>query len=89
MKGLLAAMIPLALMGESFGHIANDSNDLRPEDIDITPKETPIPKGCKRHYFNRYGECTKGQHLVYFDAMKKKSAIIKWERWLNMQAVSI
>ena len=86
MKELLTAMIPLALMSESFGHVGNNTNDLRPEDINTTPKEPPVPKGCKRHYFNRFGECPKGQHLVYFDAMKRKSAIIKWERWLNTLA---
>lgn len=80
--GMLAVMA--GMMGS---RCAENSNSLCPEDIDTTPKEPPVPNGCKRHYFNKYGECPKGQHLVYFDAMKKKSAIIKWERWLNMQGV--
>lgn len=43
-------MLMLALMAGAFGGTANKS-DLRSEDIDTTPKEPPIPKGCKRYYF--------------------------------------
>jgi hypothetical protein len=83
MNSLLAAMIPLALMSENFGQIGNDSNDLRPQDIDTTPKEKPIPKGCKRFYFDRGGICCKSESEVYFDAMKPSKAREKYERWLS------
>lgn len=62
---------------------SENSNPLLPKDIDITPKEPPIPKGCERYYYNRDGICPKSQSLIYFDAMKPRTAREKWERWLN------
>jgi hypothetical protein len=57
---------------------------LKPGDIDVSPKELPIPKGCCRYYFDKNGECEKGNHVVYFDAMKRKTAIEKWNRWKTL-----
>lgn len=71
-----------ALMSGSYAK-EEGGNPLRPEDIDVKPKETPVPKGCTRYYFNKEGICRKGEHLVYFDAIKERNAIKKWERWLN------
>jgi hypothetical protein len=81
MNSLLASMIPLALMGNDPVLLANDSNFLKPEDIDVTSKEKPIPKGCERYYYNREGICCKSESEVYFDALKPSSARKKFERW--------
>jgi hypothetical protein len=83
--GLLA--MTAALLSGGYEPGGSSKNSLRPEDIDVSKKEPPIPNGCRRHYFDKNGECPKGKHLVWFDAMKRKSAIIKWERWLNAQGV--
>lgn len=85
MKSKLAALATMALMLGGLGEVDVFRYGRKDKDIDYKPENPPIPNGCQRHYFNKYGECPKGQHLVYFDAMKKKSAIIKWERWLNTQ----
>lgn len=86
MNSLLAAMIPLALMGNDFGHFANDSNTLTPKDIDVKPKEKPIPNGCERYYYNKNGICCKSESEVYFDALKPSGAHKKFERWLMNNA---
>lgn len=82
--GLLA--MTAALLSGGYEPGINKSS-LRPEDIDVSKKEPPIPKGCHRHYFDKNGHCPKGEHLVYFDAIKPKSAYEKWLRWLNTQGV--
>lgn len=74
----IAAMC-LATGGQSIGH--NSRQDLKPEDIDVTPKEKPIPKGCKRYYFNDIGGCYKGSHKISFDAMTAKKAYEKFNKW--------
>jgi len=35
-------------------------NKLRPEDIDVTPAQQVIPKGCKEYWFNINGGFTNG-----------------------------
>ena len=76
--GLLA--LAAALLDGGYG-MNNGSNSLRPEDIDTTPKKKPIPKGCKRYYYNKNGECNNGEHEIYFDAMKKETAMKKYNKW--------
>jgi len=60
----------------------NNSNDLCISDIVTTPKEKPIPKGCKRYYFNKNGICCKSESEVYFDALKPSYANKRFKRWL-------
>lgn len=52
--------------------------DLKPEDINITPKTKPTPKGCKRYYFNKDGGCNKEESTMYFDALNKNNALKKF-----------
>lgn len=61
----------------------SNNNTLRPEDIDVTPKDKPIPKGCKRYYFNENGLCSIGEHKIYFDCLTSKRAYKKYEKWKN------
>ena len=82
MKDKLGILSMMAAMMATSGYVEN-SNPLTPKDIDTTPKEPPIPKGCERYYYNKDGICSKSQSLVYFDAMKPRTAREKWERWLN------
>jgi hypothetical protein len=84
MKSKLATILPLLMMAENMGNMgSNSKNYLRPEDIDTTPKEKPIPKGCKRYFYNKTGLCCKGESEVYFDALKPSKAHDKFQRWLN------
>jgi hypothetical protein len=83
--GLLAMTAVLLSGGHKPG--GSSKSSLRPEDIDVSKKEPPIPKGCRRHYFDKSGHCPKGQHLVYFDAMKDITAYNKWIRWIKSQSV--
>jgi len=71
-----------ALMADLNSSLDNNSKTSI-DDIDFTPKIPPIPKGCKRHYFNEFGECEQARHKVYFDAMKRSTAYEKWKRWMN------
>jgi hypothetical protein len=81
MKGKLGMLaIMTAMMGSGY---AENSNSILPEDIDTTPKEKPVPKGCKRYYYNKNGICCKSESEVYFDAMKASKAREKYERWLS------
>lgn len=82
--GMLAVMA--AMMGSGY---AENSNSIRPEDIDTSPKEKPIPKGCKRYYYNKNGICCKSESEVYFDAMKPSKAREKYERWLSNYKVVV
>lgn len=73
-------MFPFVMMG---GLGTNDSNTLIPDQIDTKPKETPIPKGCKRYYYNRQGLCHSSEKEVHFDALTPASANKKFNRWLS------
>ncbi len=76
MLGMLAAM---AFMDG----LATNSNSLRPKDIDVTPKNKPIPNGCKRYYFNDNGLCNEGEHTIFFDCLKKETAYKKFSKYLT------
>lgn len=63
-------------------------NDLRPQDIDITPKEAVIPNGCKEYYFNYLGEFINKNDGVYAFkciAISDKSACKKFQKWVKSQ----
>ena len=81
-------IMALALMAESFDQsfLIDDNkgkNKLSTKDINTTPKEKPVPKGCQRYYYNENGICCKSESKVYFDAMKPSKAREKFERWLS------
>ena len=47
------------------------------------PKEKPIPNGCTRFYYNKNGECHKGEHEVFFDALTRNRSYKKFSKWLK------
>lgn len=53
MLGLMAGIVALGEMGYSDPN--KGDNDLKPKDINITPKQPPLPKGCKEYMFNKNG----------------------------------
>ena len=59
MKGKLGILAVMAEMMASSGY-AKNSNSISPKDIDTTPKQPPIPKGCKEYFFNKEGEFYNG-----------------------------
>ena len=52
------------------------------DDIDFTPKKSPIPKGCKEYSFNQDGNFTTIESEIVFKciAISEKSAIKKYNR---------
>lgn len=82
MKKNLGLLTALALMSGGFGS-AENSNDLRPRDIDVKPKEPVIPKGCKKYVFKEsFG-------TLEVIAMNEKSAIRKYNKWCAANSQSV
>ncbi len=82
-KGLLLAAMAMAMKSESKSEnskIQYISQEINKE----KSNETPVPFGFKRFYFNEDGECLRGEHTIYFDAIKRSYAYFKFERWQNM-----
>jgi hypothetical protein len=80
----------LALLGGLFPILMNDAfmgeqkSDLTPAEITGKPKTPPIPKGCKRYFFNEEGFlCEEGEHVVFFDALKASNAVKKCRKWMD------
>jgi len=48
-KDIIMASLLLGMAGMGS---AENSNSLKPKDINVTPKEPPIPKGCKEYFFD-------------------------------------
>jgi hypothetical protein len=57
------------------------------DDIDFTPKKSPIPKGCKEYSFNQDGNFTTIESEIVFKcvAISEKSAIKKYNRSISKQ----
>ena len=76
MKKNLGLLTALSLMSGDFGS-AKNSNKLRPQDIDVKPKEPVIPKGCKKYVFKEsFG-------TLEVIAMNEKSAMKKYKKWCD------
>lgn len=85
-KGLLLAAMSMAVMGESLmnndlGSHPNNTN----KDSACDEKESDVPEGYKRLYFNKEGRCSRGQHTVYFDVTDESVAAEKFANWLKKQ----
>ena len=80
-KGLLLAAMSMAIMGE---RLTNDNSGVE-SNSRKNEAEPPLADGCKRFYFNKNGECKKGEHLVYFDVAGGISPNEKFKYWLSMQ----
>lgn len=71
MSKLSSFMAMALLMGGS----ADNSNPLRPQDINVMPKEPIIPKGCKKYVFKEsFG-------VLEVIALNEKSAMKKYNKW--------
>lgn len=69
-----------AILGDGFGMDGgSEKRNLRPEDINIKPKNLPPPKGCKEYSFHD------GEFKTI--AISEKSAIKKYKKWLLTLAV--
>ena len=83
--------IRTALALAAIGDMSNlfDSNSKTSiNDIDFTPKEVPLPKGCKEYFFNSLGDFLNHNDGVYTFkcvAISDKSAIKKFNKWVNNQ----
>lgn len=90
-KGLGTIMMAAALMADLNSPLdRNSKSDLKPEDIDVTPKEPILPKGCQYYYFDVLGDCRNcdnGQYEFKCIAISEKSARKKFERWLKSKVV--
>ena len=88
-KGLGMIAMAAALMADLNSPLdRNSKSDLRPENIDVSPKEPIIPKGAKAYYFDEVGNCLYDvKHTAVFKciAINEKSAIKKFNRWLSAQ----
>lgn len=85
--GMLAVMA--AIMDSGY---AENSNSIRPEDIDTTPKEPVIPNGCSQYFFNKnggYNTVKDGYTVFVCIASNFKSAKKKFDKWYasNSQTV--
>ena len=86
-KGLGMIAMAAALMADLNSPLdRNSKSDLRPEDIDVKPKEPLLPNGCQYYYFDVLGDCRNwdnGQYEFKCIAINSKSAQKKFERWLK------
>jgi|ERR1035437_3930841 hypothetical protein len=68
-----------------------NSNPLIAETVDVTPKQPPLPKGCQRYFFDKYGnywrteqDCSVRNGVAFqCIAQSKKSAIRKFDNFLK------
>jgi hypothetical protein len=69
----------MAAMFEGMGRQGYDNgkSNLTPEKIDVTPKNKPLPKGCKKYEFEYMGE------LFSCISLNKKSALKKFNNWID------
>lgn len=58
MKGKLGMLTAMAMMMGDTGFIPPLKKEKK--QIDFTPKQPPIPKGCKEYFFNKEGEFYNG-----------------------------
>lgn len=78
--GILAAM---GMMGGMSG--GSPTSHLNRDNVRLNTKRPPVPRGCKRYFYNEDGICSDGVHTIYFDAMTERKAGEKYERWKQNQ----
>ena len=90
MKKTLGTILALSamfggLMGEGMG-LPKETQEIDLNDISGSPKETPIPNGCKEYFFNHLGDFINHNDDVYCFkcvAISDASAIKKFTKWRN------
>ena len=73
MKNKIGQLALMAAMFSQFGESSLPRTN--PEDIDTTPKEPVIPKGCQKFTF------VESWGTLEVVAMNKKSAMKKYNKW--------
>lgn len=80
-------MNPYSFMGKKLAPILLMMGGLfttsRGRKIDLTgrPAVRPVPKGCKRWYFDCVGETLESSSVIFFDALTFDRAEKKYKRW--------
>lgn len=87
MKEKLGLIATLSLLSGVYDTPNSDvKNNLKPEDIDVTPKEPILPNGCQYYYFDILGDYKNydsGQYEFKCIAINEKSARKKFNKWLS------
>lgn len=89
MLGMLAAM---AIMSDGLGMPSTIEQKRKDKDIDTSPKNPPIPKGCKEYFFRENGtyhhtgidnKIRRDEVVFHCIAATKNSAIKKFKKYQN------
>jgi len=94
MKSRLGLIALSAALMEGFGNSFSGGEKkkrINVNNVDTKPKDTVIPKGCTRYYFDKYGNCYTSKlqimavQSVLFEttALSKKSAIKKFNKFVK------
>jgi hypothetical protein len=86
-KGKMGALATMALMlgglGQVDGFRYEDKEKRKNKDIGTRPKNSPIPKGCKKYVFKEsFG-------TLEVIAMSEKSAMKKYNKWCAANSQSV
>lgn len=81
-KGFSLMMMAAAMLSLDTPNSNTKNKKTSIDDIDLTPKKSPIPKGCKEYSFNQDGKFTTIESEIVFKcvAINEKSAIKKFNR---------
>ena len=80
---IFASMLAIQGTGMYLPFNEEKTSDINVKDIDVTPKVKPIPKGCKRYYFDQFGSCNKLHSTMHFDALTESKANIKYNNHIK------
>jgi hypothetical protein len=82
-KGFSLMMMAAAMLSLDTPNSNTKNKKTSIDDIDFTPKKSPLPKGCKEYSFNQDGNFTTIESEIIFKcvAISEKSAIKKYNRF--------
>lgn len=93
-KKLIGMFAALTALSDLMLNAGGSSGTTRIEDINFTPKQAPLPKGCKYYWFSYNGECESFTEVPYRTpnyvvyetiASSDKVAINKFNKWKQKQ----
>jgi hypothetical protein len=74
-RTLIALTTMAAMFDQSMYNYDKPTRRTKVSELDFTPKERPIPKGCQKYtYKERFG-------ILEVIAMNEKSALKKYNKW--------
>lgn len=65
MKNLFSIYAALGMFSDPMLNAGGSSGTTRIEDIDFTPKQPPLPKGCKYYWFSSNGDFESFTEIPY------------------------